>query len=82
LMKFMNYQQLEEHINEHKAFFTSIEYFKNQFQDKENLPELLIKFSDYLSKWLAEHISFSDIQGYGKLLSEEHKKVFSNWIDS
>jgi hemerythrin-like metal-binding protein len=82
LMKFMNYQQLEEHINEHKAFFTSIEYFKNQFQDKENPPELLIKFSDYLSKWLAEHISFSDIQGYGKLLSEEHKKVFSNWIDS
>ncbi len=82
LMKFMNYQQLDEHINEHKAFFTSIEYFKNQFQDKENLPEITIKFSDYLSQWLAEHISFSDIQGYGKLLNDEYKKVFSNWLDN
>jgi len=82
LMKFMNYQQLDEHIKEHKAFFTSIEYFKNQFQNKENFPTLIIKLSDYLSKWLAEHISFSDIQGYGKLLNEEHKEVFSNWLDN
>jgi hemerythrin-like metal-binding protein len=83
LMKSMKYLQLEEHQKEHHSFLITLEYFKEQLNQKDwqQIQNTIEKLSNYLSKWLVEHISYADLNGYGRFLQEKDKKLFSNWLD-
>lgn len=83
LMKSMKYLQLEEHQKEHHSFLITLEYFKEQLNQKDwqQIQNTIEKLSNYLSKWLVEHISYADLNGYARFLKEKDKKLFSNWLD-
>lgn len=93
LMKIINYENLKEHMIEHEVFISTVESFFTQILwHKTHKEKDIYTFNDikismiesianYLQNWIINHLLISDIQGYGKHLTQKEKILFDNWFD-
>ena len=74
LMRLSGYQELEQHIKQHRRFIKTADNF---IDDLEKFPLAAIaEMSAYLSNWLISHIQVSD-RRYGEYKCEMDRSTFS-----
>ena len=67
------YEKAEEHKVAHKDFVETIITLEEEYDDKGNDPEMLIKITDVVKDWLRDHIKGADME-----FAEYYKEYVKN----